>query len=246
MSRALVITSFGTSVAEARPAITAVEEALRAAAPDYTCLRAFTSPTIRRILAARGERVPSLQEALQDLQEMGTDQVVVQPTHLLPGYEFDKLRLEAERFTFPHLTVGRPLLSDEGDIALFARRLAQDHPFKPEEAVVYMGHGTGHQANDIYGMIQAALEEIGRYDIHIGVLEGPPGLDGVLQRLERPRSVLLLPLLLAAGEHARTDMGGLWRTALKEAGHTVTCAFTGLGERGWVQQLYCRRMLEVM
>lgn len=246
MSKALVVTSFGTSVAEARPAITAVEEALGAAAPDYTCLRAFTSPTIRRILAGRGEKVPSLEDVLQELREADTDQVFVQPTHLLPGYEFDRLRAAAERFPFSRIAVGRPLLSNRDDIAPFACRLAQDHPFRPEEAVVYMGHGTGHQANAVYGALQAALEEMGRCDIRIGVLEGQPGLADVIRRLKKGCHVLLLPLLLTAGEHARTDMGGLWRTALAGAGHAVTCSFTGLGERSWVQQLYCKRMLEMM
>ena len=87
MKQTLVIASFGTSVPEARVSITAVEEALAAAAPEYTCIRAFTSPTIRRILKGRGEDIPGLTEALERLAAEDVRRVIVQPTHLLYGYE---------------------------------------------------------------------------------------------------------------------------------------------------------------
>ena len=96
--QAVVITSFGTSVPEARISITLVEEALAAAAKNWTCVRAFTSPTIRRILKERGEDIPSRTEALERLSTDGIRKVIVQPTHLLYGYEYDKLKAEAAAF----------------------------------------------------------------------------------------------------------------------------------------------------
>lgn len=99
MKQALIITSFGTSVPEARGSIEKVEKILAEAAAGYSVIRAFTSPTIRRILAGRGEKVHSLAEAFVQLQEEGAGRVVVQPTHLLYGYEYDKLKAEAEGFS---------------------------------------------------------------------------------------------------------------------------------------------------
>ena len=99
MKQAIIMTSFGTSVPEARGSIDADENALQETAVGYTAVRAFTSPTIRRILAGRGEQIFSLTEALEQMRREGMDRVVVQPTHLLYGYEYDKLRAEAERFS---------------------------------------------------------------------------------------------------------------------------------------------------
>ena len=173
MKQALIITSFGTSIPEARISIEAVEKALSEAAAGYTAVRAFTSPTIRRILAERGEKVPSLTEALEQLHSEGINKVVVQPTHLLYGYEYDKLKAEAEEFSdrFEKLMVGKPLLAGSSDILRFAEEIAETHPQQKEAAVVYMGHGTEHFANAVYPALQTALNLMGRNDICIGTAE---------------------------------------------------------------------------
>ena len=249
MKNALVITSFGTSVPEARSGIAAVEEVLAAALPGCLWVRAFTSPTIRRILAGRGETVPSLPEALTALRDQGAERVVVQPTHLLYGLEYDKLKAEAEALAggFSSLAVGRPLLADTGDIRRFAHCLSRDCPEEAGGAVVFMGHGTEHFANAAYPALQTGLRLEGREDIYIGTVEGWPGLADILHQLEPggPRRIRLLPLMLVAGDHARNDMAGTWKQALEEAGHTVTYSFTGLGELPWVQEMYRERLLDV-
>lgn len=251
MEQAIVITSFGTSVPEARASITAVEEVLRSAAPGYSCVRAFTSPTIRRILAGRGEQVPSLTEALEQLCAAGVGKVVVQPTHLLYGYEYDKLKGEADAFAsrFDQVVVGRPLLADTGDIQRFADGLAQTYPLRDGEAVVLMGHGTEHFANAAYPALQTALHLKGRDNIYIGTVEGWPSLDDILDRLTEHR-VLLAPLMLVAGDHAKHDMAGddpdSWKSRLEQAGYAVTCSFTGLGMLSWVQEMYRERLLDVL
>lgn len=248
MRQALVITSFGTSVPEARVSITAVERALAEAAPDWRFVRSFTSPTIRRKLAGRGEHIPSLTEALERLQAEGVERVVVQPTHLLYGYEYDKIKAEAEAHHFEALSVGRPLLADNADILRFAQELSASHPAEERRAVVLMGHGTGHFANAVYPAMQTALHLAGRDDILIGTVEGWPGLEDVLRQLEvgGARSVRLLPLMLVAGDHARNDMAGEWKACLERAGHTVSCSFTGLGELAWVQEMYRERLIDAI
>ncbi len=248
MKQALVITSFGTSVPEARGSIEAVETVLREAAAGYTAVRAFTSSIIRRILASRGENVPSLTETLGQLWNDGVRNVVVQPTHLLYGYEYDKLKAEAESFAgrFEKLTVGKPLLAGQQDLLQFAEKIAQAHPQQDGKAVVYMGHGSGHFANAVYPALQTALQFAGRSDILIGTVEGWPRLEDILRQLKTPCKVQLLPLMLVAGDHARNDMAGEWKERLEEAGHSVQCSFTGLGELVWVQDMYRSRLLEIL
>lgn len=248
--RGLVAVSFGTSVPEARSSISAVEEALAAAAPEHVFARAFTSPTIRRILRDRGEEIASLSEALERLAALGVRRVAVQPTHLLCGYEYDRLRSEAEALAgrFEALAVGRPLLADNGDIQRFARRLSREHPAEEGAATVFMGHGTGHFANAAYPALQTALAFLGREDIYIGTVEGWPGLEDIVRRLEPGgrRRIRLLPLMLVAGDHARNDMDGTWRARLERAGHAVSCSFTGLGESAWVREMYQERLREIL
>lgn len=248
--QAVIITSFGTSVPEARAGITAVEETLSAAAPGCVCVRAFTSPTIRRILKSRGEDVPSLAQALERLAAEGVRRVAVQPTHLLYGFEYDKLKAEAEGLSgrFEAVTVGRPLLADNGDIQRFACHLSRNHPAEAGTATVFMGHGTEHFANAAYPALQTALNLLGRKDIYIGTVEGWPGLEDVIRQLEPggPRKVELLPLMLVAGDHARNNMDGNWKSRLEDAGHTVACSFTGLGQLAWVREMYRERLAELL
>ena len=114
MKQALLAVSFGTSVPRARQDIEAVERVLAAGAPERAFCRAYTSPTIRRILAERGEPVPGLPEALEALAAAGVEDAAVQPTHLLYGFEYDKLKADAAAFAgrFARLALGRPLAAD--------------------------------------------------------------------------------------------------------------------------------------
>ena len=250
MRSGLVLVSFGTSVPEARRAVTAVEDILRRTAPDWEAVRAFTSPTIRRILAKRGEEVPSLPEALEQLRSRGVRRAAVQPTHLLYGFEYDKLRSEAEALSagFDVLSVGRPLLADTADLLRFAAGLAGMYPREEGGAVVLMGHGTEHFANAVYPALQTALRLVGREDVLVGTVEGWPELDEVIEQLKTTphRQVKLVPLMLVAGDHARNDMSVAWKGALERAGHRVRCGFTGLGELAWVQDMYREKVLETL
>lgn len=250
MEQALVIVSFGTSVPEARAGITAVEEALASAAPDRAVYRAFTSPTIRRILAGRGERVNSLTETLEEICAAGIRRVAVQPTHLLYGYEYDRLKAETEAFSsrLEELVLGRPLLADTEDIRRFAGRLSAAYPAESGGGVVFMGHGTGHFANAVYPALQTGLRLEGRADLYVATVEGWPSLEDVVRQLETGilRHLRLVPLMLVAGEHARADMAGEWKPRLEQAGYAAECVFTGLGELPWVQEMYRERLLDLL
>lgn len=250
MERALIVASFGAGAPEARAAITAVEDALRQDAPGYGFVRVFTSPAVRRILAGRGERVPGLTEALEALRSAGTRRVLIQPTHLLCGVEYDRLKTEAEAFSgdFETLVLGRPLLVDAEDVRRFAARLSAAHPAREDAVTVFLGHGTERLANAVCPALQIELRLEGREDLLVGAVNGRPTLDDVLRQLEPggPRQVALVPLMLTAGYHAQKDMAGEWKPRLEQAGHCVTCSFIGLGEKSWVQRMYRERLKELL
>lgn len=253
MKQALIIVSFGTGVPEAQKSIFAVEEALAYVLPDtdiYTCI---TSPTIRRILARRGERTYSPEETLERLSPMGYDRVILQPTHLLPGIEYDKLRTVTDSYAprFPTLVLGKPLLSDDADLETLSRCLGTHYGACPE-APVLVGHGTEHDADRVYGALEQALYKAGLPRFCVGTIEGSRTLDTVAQqlRLRGETSVLLIPLMLTAGNHAQNDIAGLtpdsWKSRLETAGFTVCCHMEGLGLLPEVQELYCRHLLEIL
>lgn len=250
MKKALVCASFGSTVDAARQEIAAVEQALAAAAPDRTAVRAFTSGTVRRVLARRGEPVPSLAQALEDLRRAGCGDVFVQPTHFLCGFEADALRAGARAAAggFERLRVGRPLLASTGDLRALAEIAARQYPARSGGAVVLMGHGTGHFANIVYPALQTVFDLAGRPDIRVGTVEGWPGLEEVraaLGRLDVSR-VCLAPLMLTAGDHALHDMAGegpdSWRSVLEGDGFRVGCVLRGMGSLPEVQALYAARL----
>lgn len=251
MKKALLVLSFGTSVPAARKSITAVEEALKAVS-DRDFFRAFTSPTIRRILARKGETVWSLPEALEALAEMGYADVAIQPTHLLYGYEYDNIRETVTQWKerFPMLRLGQPLLATQEDLFHLADCVTK--AYAPEDGVlVLMGHGTAHFANMVYPAFQTVLCSRGYENVLVGTVEGWPGLDEVqagLQALGK-KQVLLAPLMLVAGDHALNDMAGEdgWKGQLEQAGFQVSCIMEGLGMLEQVQEMYaakCKALLE--
>ena len=246
MKKAVVCVSFGTSVPAGRENITAVENVLRQAAQDRMFISAFTSPTIRRILRERGETVYSPAEALEALRSRGVTEVLLQPTHILRGHEYDKLKREAApwREKFDALRVGRPLLSDTEDLRALAAGLSAAYPQQNGETLVLFGHGTDHAANLVYPALQTAFYLAGRPDVLVGTVEGWPAFGDVLAQL-RARSgktVHLVPLMLVAGDHALNDMAGAdpdsWKSRLEAEGFAVRASLRGLGVMPAVQAMY--------
>ncbi|WP_294571938.1 sirohydrochlorin cobaltochelatase, partial [uncultured Subdoligranulum sp.] len=212
MKQALICASFGTTVANGRKDLEAVEQALQAVAPDRPFCRAWTSRIIRKRMAARGESVDGLPEALEKLAAAGYDRVAVQPTHLLYGYEYDKIKSEIAPYQsrFAHLALGKPLLADTHDLQTVARLLGEAYPAQPGEVLVLMGHGTEHFAGVVYPALQSAFALQGRDDVFVAAVEGWPALAEVLPQILASgcRKAHLVPLLLVAGDHACHDMAG--------------------------------------
>lgn len=254
MRKAILCVSFGTSVPEARESITAVEETLRQAAPDRLFLRAFTSPTIRRILAERGEQVPGVSEALEQMWEQGVRDVLVQPTHILYGKEYDKLRedLPPWQERFERLRLGKPLLADAEDIQALAAAMGEAYPPCDGETQVLLGHGTDHFANAVYPALQTAFRLDGRTDVLVGTVEGWPEYGDVARQVKAGggQRVHLAPLMLVAGDHALNDMAGSgpdsWASRLAAEGLEVRCTMRGLGQLPAVRALYRAHLESVL
>ena len=245
----LLAVSFGSSYNETRDVtIGAVEAALQAAYPEYEVRRAFTSQIVIDILEEREKmEIDNVTEAMDRLVADGVKEVVVQPTHVMSGFEYDDVMAEIADYAdkFDSMKVGAPLLTAEDDYdALVASLLEETAEYNTEgTAIVFMGHGTHHEANATYANLQQKLTDAGHANYFIGTVEATPSLDDVLAAVQatEAKKVVLLPLMIVAGDHANNDMAGdeedSWKTAFTNAGYEVECVLHGLGQYAGVQQI---------
>lgn len=247
--KAVLIVSFGTSHLDTlKKNIAAIEREIAAAMPDYRPVRAFTSGVIMDKLEKRdGIKIPNVQEALACLDREGYTRVVVQPTHIINGEEFDKLC----RMTEPYrqrleISIGKPLLTTVEDYRNLVKAVMESmEPPEEGEAIIFMGHGSPHYANAAYALFEYMLHDFGWDRSYVGTVEGYPELEQVMCRIRlRPeiRKIRLHPLMVVAGDHAKNDMSGpeadSWYNRLSEAGYEVQCVLRGLGEYESVRRLF--------
>ena len=245
----LLAVSFGSSYNETRDVtIGAVEAALQAAYPEYEVRRAFTSQIVIDILEEREKmEIDNVIEAMDRLVADGVKEVVVQPTHVMPGFEYDDVMAEIADYAgkFDSMKVGDPLLTSDDDYdALVASLLEETAEYNAEgTAIVFMGHGTHHEANETYSRLQKRLNAAGAANYFIGTVEAEPSLDTVLSAVQETEAtkVVLLPLMIVAGDHATNDMAGdeedSWKSAFANAGYEVECVLKGLGQYAGVQNI---------
>lgn len=255
----ILVISFGTSYNESRNlTIGAVEETIQAAYPEYEVRRAFTAQTIIDILAEReGLEIDNVTQAMERLVADGVKKVVVQPTHIMNGYEYDDVVREVSAYAdkFDTLVIGEPLLTREEDYEAVIEALLADNENAGSEdvALAYMGHGTEHYANATYSQLESMMHAQGYENVFIGTVEGYPRVEQVLAQLTAygAKKVVLAPLMIVAGDHANNDMAGdeedSWKTVLTEAGFEVECVLEGLGQNEGIRAIYVehvRRALE--
>ncbi len=248
MKRALAAVSFGTTYPDAREAIAQIEAGLCAALPGYDFYRAFTSSIVRRrIEQAEGVRIPGAGELMEQLAAAGYEEVRCQSLHVMPGLEYEKMCAEIApyRERFQRFTVGAPLLAKPEDCLTVCEGLLDGIPARaPDEAYVYMGHGTGHFANAVYSELENRFRALGAERVYVATVEGFPGFQYVRDRLRarRVRRVTLAPLMVVAGDHARNDLAGdgedSWRSMLLRDGVEVRLDLRGLGEIAAVRELF--------
>ncbi len=249
--KAILLVSFGTSYPETRKkTIDRITAETASLYPDYEVVTAFTSPTILRILRKRGEEMFDPEEALSYLAKSGVKEVYLQPTHLIPGIEYDRLAETAQSFSgsFAVLRIGRPLLDSGADVKKVLTILTSEIALEEDEALVLMGHGSPHEANAVYLDMNDYFAADGRQRVFVGTVEAKLDLGDMLRLLKQNRytRAALAPMLLVAGEHANHDMAGddpdSWKSQFAQNGITPRCIIKGIGEYRAIRKMYYQKL----
>lgn len=242
----LLVVSFGTSFNDSRAAdIGGVEKALAKAYPDWSVRRAFTAQIIINHVQARdGEKIDNIQQALDRAVSNKVKNLVIQPTHLMHGAEYDELNeaVEGVKDSFESVKIAEPLLGEVGENAETvnadkeaaakavvaaavetAGAESLDALAADGTALVLMGHGTSHEASITYDQMQNQMTALGYKNVFVGTVEGIPAdtaLPEVKKALEEAgyTKVILRPMMVVAGDHATNDMAGDWADALANGG----------------------------
>lgn len=246
----ILVVSFGTSFNNSRVAdIKGIEDALQAAYPDWSVRRAFTAQIIINHVQARdGEKIDNVNQALDRAVNNGVKNLIVQPTHLMHGAEYDELIGELDNYKdqFESVQVAEPLLGEVGadatvinadkkavaeiltaEAVKIAGYDSLDAAKEDGTAFVFMGHGTSHTAKVSYSQMQTQMKELGYDNVFIGTVEGEPeetACEAVIDAVADAgyTKVILRPLMVVAGDHANNDMAGgdedSWLSMFKASG----------------------------
>ena len=245
----ILVCSFGTSFNDSRvETIGAAEKAIQKAYPDWSVRRAFTAQIIINHIQARdGEKIDNVDQAIERAKANGVKELIVVPTHLMNGAEFDELKEQVEaakgdinvKFSDALLgTYGKTATSVNKEKKIVAKAITaaacKDANYadaaaaaKDGTAFVFMGHGTGHKAAITYSQMQAQMNDLGYKNVFVGTVEGEPestSLDAVLKAVKKAgyKNVIMRPLMVVAGDHANNDMAGddddSWVSTFKASG----------------------------
>lgn len=247
----ILVVSFGTSYNENRDlTIGAIEDAIADAFPEYEVRRAFTSQIIIDKLKERdGLKIDNVGEALSRAAADGMKTLVVQPTHLMDGYEYTDLAEELKDYEekFESVVLAEPLLSSEEDFDAVAAAITEHTAAYDdgETAICFMGHGTEADSNRIYPKLQEEVTADGFDHYFIGTVEAEPTLEDVVEAVKEKgiyQKVVLVPLMVVAGDHANNDMAGeeedSWKSVFQAEGFEVECLIEGLGQNEAIRQIY--------
>ena len=246
----LLVVSFGTSFNDSRAEdVKGIEDALAEAYPDWSVRRAFTAQIIINHVQARDdEKIDNMDQALERAVDNGVKNLVVQPTHLMHGAEYDELTEAVENYKdkFESVKIAEPLLGEVGadetaineDKAAVAEAITAeavktagfdslDAAKEEGTAFVFMGHGTSHTAKISYSQMQTQMEQLGYENVFIGTVEGEPeetSCESVIEKIKAAgyKNVVLRPLMVVAGDHANNDMAGddddSWKSQFEASG----------------------------
>lgn len=248
----LLVVSFGTSFNDSRRlTIGAVEQAIEDAVGDqFSVRRGFTAQIIiDHVLKRDNVKIDNVTEALDRAVSNGVKTLVVQPTHLMNGIEYDELKetLAGYADSFDKVAVGEPLLTSDDDFSRVADAMIEvtkDYD-DGETAIVFMGHGTEHDSNAVYAKMQGVMDDKGMTNYFIGTVEAEPSLEDIIAKVGEGnyKKVVLRPMMVVAGDHANNDMAAeddpeSWYSQFTAAGYEVSCVLEGLGQVPAIQQLY--------
>ncbi|MBO7710761.1 MAG: sirohydrochlorin cobaltochelatase [Lachnospiraceae bacterium] len=247
----ILVVSFGTSYNDNRRlTIGGIENAIAEAFPDWSVRRGFTAQIIIDHVERRdGLHIDNVSEALERAIDNGVKRLIVQPTHLMAGIEYEELEETLAEYAdaFETVVLGANLLNTDEDFAKVEQVMVDimSEYDDGETAIVYMGHGTEHESNAIYAKMQELLTADGYENYYVGTVEAEPSLDDVVEAIADKgyTRVVLHDMMVVAGDHANNDMADpedpeSWYSVFKAAGYEVEAVLNGLGEVPEIQQMY--------
>ncbi len=255
---AILVVSFGTSYNDSREkTIGAIENAIAKAYPQYDVRRAFTSQIIIDKLKERDNlSIDNVTEALDRAVADGIKTLIVQPTHLMNGYEYTDLEEELQKYEgrFDSIKLGAPLLTSDEDYDKVIAAITSDteNYNDGQTLIALMGHGTEADSNVIYSNLNEKLHAKNYNSYFVGTVEAEPSLEDVIAyaKANAYTKVVLQPLMVVAGDHANNDMAGdeedSWKSQLTAEGFEVTTVLKGLGELEAIQQIYVQHVADAM
>ena len=255
----ILVTSFGTSYPSSRHAtIGAIEADIREAFADYDVRRAFTAQIIiDHIEKDTGRHVDSFEEAMDKLVAEGVKEVIVQPTHLMDGFEYTDIKNSLADYEgkFEKVALGAPLLASEEDQRAVAEAVKQamERYEDDDTAICLMGHGTEAESNAIYATMQQVFEDLGYKNYFIATVEATPTFADAAKAAKDAgyTKAVLRPFMVVAGDHANNDMADpedpeSFVSVMQEAGFETQCVIEGLGQLDAIDEIYVRHVQDAI
>lgn len=255
--KGILVVSFGTTHVDTRKrTIEAIENAIKNEFTDYKIYRAYTSNIVMRKIEKQEKiYILDVDEAILQMLEDGIEEIIIQPTHVIKGIEFEKIVKTAIKYKdkFKKFKMSNPLLSRNSDYEKAANVIINEVNKvevvdKVRHAFIFMGHGSEHKANESYTILQNVIKGQDFNNIYIATVEGEPSIEDIINWMEKCsyNSVTLIPFMIVAGDHAKNDMIGddedSWKSLLEKEGYEVNYILKGLGEIEDIQNMFIQHV----
>lgn len=242
MKKAILVTSFGTSHRDTREkCLDSIQREVKEKYGSENVERAYTSGIIRRIIEKNeGIHIFDQEEGLKVLKDKRFEEIITMSLHILDGIEYSKLD---DKFG----KISKPLLADDEDFEKIVEN-KEFNDLEGNDAIVFMGHGTESEADYAYQKLQEEYLKAGKNNIFIATVEGKVTIKDVIEKMKGKgfRNILLKPLMIVAGDHAKNDMssdnGDSWKTMLKNEGYEVTSVLKGMGEYEFIRKMFMDKL----
>ena len=245
MKKAILVTSFGTSHRDTREkCLDLIQREVEEKYGSENVERAYTSGIIRRIIEKNeGIHIFDQEEGLKALKDRGFEKIITMSLHILDGIEYSKLD---DKFG----KISKPLLADDEDFEKIVEN-KEFNDLEGNDAIVFMGHGTESEADYAYQKLQEEYLKAGKNNIFIATVEGKVTIKDVIEKMKGKgfRNILLKPLMIVAGDHAKNDMSSddedSWKTILKNEGYEVTTVLKGMGEYKFIREMFMDKLKDI-
>lgn len=246
MKKGIIVASFGTTYEETRRlCIESIEDIIREEYKEHLVLRAFTSRIVVHRLKKRDNiHVLNEIEAIKEMKDQGIEEIYIQPLHIITGHEYEKL-------TKFECKVGLPLLGSEEDYIKIVENIGSNE-LGDNEALVFMGHGSDHEADNAYEILEKTYHNKGFTNVFIGTVEGSKNIEDIVKELKEKntKKIKLKPFMLVAGDHAINDMASedddSWKSILEKEGFQVEICLKGLGEYKIIQEIFLEHLEQII